>query len=145
MAMQGKGVCTPSGFCQRHIHSHEHCWNGSKGTQRHLYYKKSGNMSMYIIFTQEQNQQFSSLYTKREKVNWNLYTTRFCLFHLKSDAKKGKPDPWKCFCTCADLYPSYSCWYNPLLSFTFLSQISFFLMHLEQHQCHYDIQKEEKC
>lgn len=115
-----------------------------KGNTKDLYYRKSGNRSMYIIFTQEEKQQFSSLYRKREKVNWNLYTTRFCLFHLNSDGKKGEPDPWKCFCTCADPYPSYPCWYSPLLSFTFLSQFSFFLMHLKQHQCHYDIQKEEE-
>lgn len=58
--------------------------------------------------------------------------------------KKGESDPWKCFCTCADPSPSYPCWYNSQQSFTFLSQISFFLMHLEQHRCHYDIQEKKK-
>lgn len=52
---------------------------------------------MYIIFTQEENQQFSSLYKKREKVNWTLYITKFCLFHLNSDGKEGGTASLKMF------------------------------------------------
>lgn len=115
-----------------------------KGSTRgYVLQKVWKHKDVYHLYPEREAAIFKGIYKERESKLKPLHS-QVCLFHLKYNTKKGEPNPWKCFHTCADCYPAHPCWCNSPLSFTFLSHISFFLMHLEQHQFHYGIQEEQR-
>lgn len=81
--------------------------------------------SVYHLYPERKPAIFKCIYKERGR-KFKPLLSHVCQLYLKYDTKNGEPDPWKCSHTSADSYPAHPCWYNPLLNFTFLSQISFF-------------------